>query len=406
MTASNIIQLQAREARLKRRIREHFRKLGFERSVDGSLQTSSLDKDAYRAIHAHQRAKKLDSSRRWLTDNAPHLIQFFASGDEIDATKISPRLEPAPGGSPQGDLFRFAGLYWRIPISEGYGRRMRFVVWDEQNGKLIGLIALGDAVFNLHTRDALIGWDHRRRADALVNLMDAYVLGAVPPYNLLLGGKLVAALARTREIVDAFDAKYRESVGVISNRRKDARLVAITTSSALGRSSVYNRLKLGGRQIFQSIGYTSGWGHFHISDALFEDLREFLIQHNHAYGDGNKFGEGPNWRLRVIRQSLSLLGLDPDLTRHGFPREVFFCPVADNAIKFLNGKNKRPRYGPLPTVEEIGRLARDRWLVPRALRMPNYVAWDAQHILSELNLTDGSDQKCESGPVCTGRKIS
>ena len=81
--------------------------------------------------------------------------------------------------------------------------------------------------------------------------MDAYVLGAVPPYNTLLGGKLIASLARTSDVVEAFDAKYRDSVGIISNKQKKARLAAITTSSALGRSSIYNRLKLGGHLIFE-----------------------------------------------------------------------------------------------------------------------------------------------------------
>jgi hypothetical protein len=35
----------------------------------------------------------------------------------------------------------------------------------------------------------------------------------------------------------------------------------------MGRSSVYNRLKLSGIMYFKSIGYTGGWGHFHIPDS-------------------------------------------------------------------------------------------------------------------------------------------
>ena len=38
----------------------------------------------------------------------------------------------------------------------------------------------------------------------MVDMMDAYVLGAVPPYNMLLGGKLVASLVRSRDIYDDF----------------------------------------------------------------------------------------------------------------------------------------------------------------------------------------------------------
>lgn len=105
--------------------------------------------------------------------------------------------------------------------------------------------------------------DPGSQKDALVNLMDAYVLGAVPPYNMLLGGKLVASLIRSSEVVSEFESRYLKTVGLISNKPKRAKLVAVTTTSALGRSSIYNRLKLDNRMIFRPIGTTLGWGHFH-----------------------------------------------------------------------------------------------------------------------------------------------
>jgi len=360
------------------------KEIGFHKAPDGTLLPPNLDKETYRSIHAHQRGAKLSQHKNWIAAKTAKLIGYFASGTDIDVERIRPRLELAPGDTWQADLFRFAGLYWRIPISEGYGRRLRFLVWDENNGKLIGLLALGDAVFNLRARDEVIGWDHVRRAEALVHLMDAYVLGAVPPYNGLLGGKLIASLVRTADVVQAFDARYHDAVGVISKKKKQARLVAITTSSALGRSSIYNRLKLDGRFIFKSIGYTSGWGHFHISDALFEELREYLKQVGDHYADAFKFGNGPNWRLRVIRRALDLLGMDPDLIRHGFAREVFFCPVANNAIAFLRGDHQRVRYGDLPSVESVSQLALSRWVIPRAARFPEYVDWRTDQFLEEI----------------------
>lgn len=384
MKSADVIEVGAREARLKRKLRAHLRELGFSRASDGMLVPPALDKDAYRRVHAHQRATKLEEHGKWIAANAPKLIRHFASGTDIDVPAIKPRLELAPGGSKQGDLFRFASLNWRIPVSEGYGRRLRFLVWDENNGKLIGLIALGDAVFNLRARDAVIGWDHVRRKEGLVHLMDAYVLGAVPPYNALLGGKLVASLIRSSEIVKAFDAKYRESVGIISQRQKRARLVAVTTSSALGRSSMYNRLALGGRRIFEPIGYTSGWGHFHISDALFEEFRSYLSYRKDPYADAFSFGQGPNWRIRLIRRTLSLLGMDPDLIQHGMAREVFLCSMAANAKEFLRGDHVRVRYNGLPSVQEVADMALERWVIPRANRRPDFLSWRADQFMAEL----------------------
>ena len=99
-------------------------------------------------------------------------------------------------------MFRLASLTWSVPVSNGFGRRLRYLVWDAHNGKLIGLIAIGDPVFNLSVRDNLIGWNVHDRTARLVNIMDAYVLGALPPYNALLAGKMIACLIRSREIYE------------------------------------------------------------------------------------------------------------------------------------------------------------------------------------------------------------
>jgi hypothetical protein len=200
--------------------------------------------------------------------------------------------------------------------------------WSGTNttGKLIGIIAIGDPVFNLSVRDTLIDWDAQARRDRLVNIMDAYVLGALPPYNALLGGKMVACMIRSRDVYDDFAKAYGKTTGIISQQEKNARLLAVTTSSSMGRSSVYNRLKLGGIEYFKPIGYTRGWGHFHIPDSLFADLRDYLREIGHGYADLHCFGQGPNWRMRTTRAALEALGFEDDMLRHGIQREVFICP--------------------------------------------------------------------------------
>ena len=237
MNSAKIIGLSAREARLKRMVRKHLRDLGFSRAPNGTLMPPSLDKEAYRRFHRAQKADKLEANRRWLDRSEGGLIKWFADGRDINPALIRPEIELVSRDTWQSDLFRLAALYWQIPVSDGYGRRMRFLVWDRAHGKLMGIFALGDAVFNQAARDDYIGWDHHRRGQSLVNLMDAYVLGALPPYSQLLGGKLVASLIKTREVVDAFTKRYNDSTGLISGQKKKARLVAVTTTSALGRSS-------------------------------------------------------------------------------------------------------------------------------------------------------------------------
>ena len=382
LTAEN--KLLTFDAYLRRRLQAHLKRLGFARDDNVLLIPPSISKRRFRALHSFQREDRLKREGKFIQQEWPRLRKHFANGTDVTPEKILPRLVLVRAGTWQARLFRLASLTWSVPVSQGYGRRMRFLVWDEQNSKLIGLIALGDPVFNLRVRDAAIGWTTKDREKRLVDVFDAYVLGALPPYSHLLGGKLIASLLRTREIRDAFKSRYAKSKGVISGKRKRPSLVMVTTTSALGRSSVYNRLSLNGRQILESVGYTSGWGHFHIPDDLFSFVRRFLSAHDHKYADNNRFGDGPNWRLRAVRKALSLAGLDPNLLRHGINREVFLCHLASNAKGVLKGTAKQPRYDKLPRVSEIGHLARERWIIPRAMRRPKFRGWRVQALRKKL----------------------
>ena len=372
------------QATLKRRLRRHLTSLGFQKAEDGSLTPPGTGKDAIRTVHNAQRNDRLVVSQKFITERFPHLIKHFAAGDDIDASRISPVLDLVSSGTWEGDLFRLASLTWSVPVSNGFGRRLRYLVWDKHNGKLMGIIAIGDPVFNLSVRDNLIDWNAQARGERLVNIMDAYVLGAIPPYNALLGGKMVACLIRSRDIYDDFAKAYGKTTGIISQQEKKARLLMVTTSSSMGRSSVYNRLKLGGVEYFRSIGYTGGWGHFHIPDNLFADLRDYLRLIGHAYADQHRFGEGPNWRLRTTRTALVALGFNDDMLRHGIQREVFMCELANNALKLLHSGRGKADLSSLLSAEEVAHLAVERWMLPRSQRMPEFRLWKRENIAALL----------------------
>jgi hypothetical protein len=395
---ARIIRIGAtREANLKQRLRRHLRKLGLKKVPDGGYAPEGTDKAIIRSLHVAQRTERLAVNRDFLQDNYAKLTEHFASGVELQVDAIKPMLRRVRSDTWESDLFRLAALSWSVPVSNGFGRRLRYLVWDDHHDKLIGLIAIGDPVFNLAVRDNLIGWNVKDRGARLVNIMDAYVLGAVPPYNMLLGGKLVASLVRTREIYDDFQEEYGATRGIISGEEKRARLVAITTSSSMGRSSVYNRLKLDGVHYFESIGYTGGWGHFHIPDALFADLREYLREKNHKYADLHRFGEGPNWRLRTTRAALDALGFRGDMLKHGIKREVFLCCMADNAISLLKKGKGKPDISGLLGVDEVARLALDRWIVPRSERDSTYLTWRREAMAGLLGNPARSRAKSEPG---------
>ena len=370
--------LPAARASLRAEILAHLQTIG----LNGNRPDIPLTKDQVRHVHRLHRQAARDKILRALGSRLDALRSQIADGIEVSPAAIQPHLVQVKSGTLESDLFRFATLQWSIPVSQGYGRRLRFLVKDRSNGKLIGLFALGDPVFNLRARDNWIGWDQAGRRERLVNVMDAYVVGAVPPYSTLLGGKLVTSLMASKEVGEIFEERYGNRRGTISGTQKNARLAMITVTSALGKSSMYNRLKLFANDEnradnppvieLRKIGATTGYGHFQISDELFSKLRQVLRESDHPYVDGHKFGNGPNWRLRLLRVGLELLELDADHTlKHGIQREVYIMPVASNATEYLAGTDSEAVFDQ-KSVEEISYLAVKRWVAPRAKRDSSY----------------------------------
>lgn len=352
------------------------------------------DKDTIRRIHSthreHVRERTIAAIGR---GRARDLIEgHLADGDEIVPSLVNPELVQVIAGTQDAYLFRLATMLWSVPVSQGYGRRLRFLVRDRQNGKLIGLFALGDPVFNQRARDSWIGWNHWQRQRRLAFVMDAYVVGAVPPYNQLLGGKLVASLIASSEIVRTFRDRYGDSRGIISGEKKKARLCLVTVTSALGRSSIYNRLSLY-RSISRNgtapvvrlirVGTTEGYGHFQFPPAVFSDLRQILAEDAHPYANGHQYGNGPNWRIRVVREGLKKIGLKQSMLRHGIEREVYAMPIASNWREVLTEVEDQPHIRSL-SATEIGSLARRRWVEPRAERVPAYRNWRKELLVDEL----------------------
>lgn len=354
-------------------VRRRLQSLGFRRTSDGYSLPSQLTKEQVRDVHRPSRRVLHSTDRDFLRDRSFALLRHFADGREINPGAVLPELVEVAPGTEEAELFRLATLLWSVPVSGGFGRRLRFLVMDRQNAKLIGVFALGDPVFNLGTRDAWVGWSGADRRKRLVHVMDAYVVGAVPPYAQVIGGKLVAALMTSQEVMKAYEDKYLGRTSVIANVRHSAKLVLLTTTSALGRSSLYNRLALPNGPMFTRLGATKGFGHFHLSGHLFDLMRRFLQQRKHPYASGNRFGMGPNWKLRVARAALEAVGFESsEVLKHGIEREVYGVPVAQNWKEILRGEEQVVNSHCLP-AHDIAAFCRDRWLVPRSLRDPTYL---------------------------------
>jgi hypothetical protein len=357
---------------------------GFQVEADRlKPRTSEPTKDEIRALHRYDRFSRLQRESVFIREKYSTLAHYFADGVELDPAAFSPRVVPVTAGTEFADLFRFATFLWSIPVSQGFGRRVRFLVFDDFNGKLVGLFALGDPVFNLSARDRWVGWDHKDRAARLYNVLDLFVLGAVPPYANLLAGKLIALLAVSDQVRRHVWKKYASATTIIQGVIKQPHVVLLSTTSALGRSSLYNRVHLNGERLYNCVGSTFGWGHFHLSNGTFDLIRQYLAKAKHPIGCANRFGQGPNWKIRTVRTCLEMIGLPPDLLRHGIKRHVYVVELATNSRAFLRRETDAPCYRDLSSVDMTD-FFKSRWLIPRSKRRPDYIQVRRDDVLCEL----------------------
>jgi uncharacterized protein DUF4338 len=377
--------LSQRAKKLRRHVLHLLRKQKFRLGQDYQPRLITHSKGKIREIHTHFREARLAEEREFVNDWFPKISKYFASGSDIDPVKIDPVPILVDDNEEHAALFRVACHWWSIPVSKGYGRRFRILVIDKSNGKLFGMLALTDPVFNLKTRDSWIGWDVHIREQMLSHVMDACVLGAVPPYNQLLGAKFIGMLAASDFTRSVFAQRYKRTKSIILKKEFDGRLALVTTTSALGTSSVLNRLRFGGEDIFKPLGFTEGYGHFHLANGTFEKIRTFLRSCKDEEVESYQFGNGPNYRIRVVRKALERLRLPADLLRHGVRRGVYAAPLAHNAVEFLSGKATELSWYQRPLSSVVG-FWRERWLLPRASRDTSYRDFDRNYWHSLLNL--------------------
>lgn len=353
--------------------------LGFMVAGAAGTNPAPLSKEGLRRLHAPAVQLELAARQQWLRRCLPKYLSFFANGSEVVPGRIDPMLVEVENKH-QHTLFRLARLLWSIPFSKGFGRRLRFLILDRANDKLIGILALQSPPLSFPARDRLFRYPHGRKTELVNQTMDIQTLGAVPPYNRLLGGKLVALAAASNEVRQVYRRKYSGLATEMERRILPPHLVALTTTSAFGRSSLYNRLSYRGKIIAESIGYTEGYGTFHLME-LYPLFRAFLESQGISTRGG--FGTGPRRKWQTMVRALDRLGLPSDLLRHGVKREVFLFRLVQNLEAYMEGHDAEPVYRDLPFTELVA-WWRERWLLPRAERVDGWQEWRKDEIMRLL----------------------
>lgn len=323
----------------------------------------NYNKETIKKAMSVKRDEIIFKNKKWIDKHLDLAKKNLTNGYDALHSEINPIIEVCETQK-QHDLFRIFRYYWSSPYSEYVGRRIKLIFRDKAlpNKPVIGIAALGSSIIHIPERDEFISWNVSTRTKNLIYTMDAYVIGALPPYNYLLGGKLISYILASKEVREIYRKKYKGKLTLIDKREAN-QFVGIFTTSLYGKSSQYNRLKFNNELLYKPIGETKGFGTLHLSEETIEKMQEYL-KSKKIYVT-NKFGAGPSWTMRVIHRAGEMLGFDPDLLlKHSFKRNIYFAPLGQNWKAFLNDQSKRPLYYNY-TKEDLVNHWKQRWLKMR-----------------------------------------
>jgi len=365
--------------RLRKKIQSFLKLQGFE--INPHLRIINTDKDSLKKIQSLKRKEQLRIHKKSLQNYARYVESHLISGKNLNPANIELHLIEIKPGSLYSKIFFWWNLvWWSIPYTRAYGRQMRYLIWDRGHNAPFGLICLQSPPLGCSVRDSYLGIKSEDKPYWVNQSLYAQRVGALPPYNELIGGKMVSLTLTANEIRDRYAEKYKEKVTLIKKRILPNRLLFITTTSAFGKSSVYERIKYNGENVTNFIGYTEGAGTFHISEILYSECLDFLK--NRGVNIKRGFGTGPQRKLRLIAKAFKLLKL-PDFEFHNIKRGFYIFPNVKNLHQVISEQEK-PIWHDRP-FKELEDYWKKRWGIPRSKRTSRWKEFDAyEFYLSNL----------------------
>ena len=321
-------------------------------------------RERQRRILARWKQKSPQEEQNWLRARAPAFVRELGTGSELQVNRITPVLNPCRNQQDH-ELFRFLNATWSAPQGRYLGRRLRIIVRDHGHAghPVIGILSLGSSIVGCRERDAYIGWSPAQKRQNLVSIMDITVLGALPPYSFLLGGKLMCYVAASDQVRNYYKNRYKGRKTEQLGRCADD-LALLVTSSLFGRSALYNRVRYDGEDLFEPAGSTGGFGTLHLSDTTITLMKQYLERKGAL--PANRFGDGPNWKMRLVRIGCEALGLGHEaVLHHGLQKTLYVVRTAHNSLEYLRGESPELKYCRRP-MKQLVEYWKERWLQPRA----------------------------------------
>lgn len=313
-----------------------------------------------------------DRTAEYLLIREAHNLVDEGRADDVDWVAVArTQLYRRKRSANLGDTLRAIAIFEEAGVDDNPAK-LRELIWTEDGRRAVETVL------------------RRIKQQAVAeNVMEIITCGAVSPYQQVLGGKLVAMLMTSPQVVNDVKRRYSGKVSLIASgmagrpiRRKPA-LALLTTSSlyAFG-SAQYNRVRVPGKIVdsegeirYERVGTTDSFGTVQFaSDTTESLLASARLANNKQRVVNHLFGEGMSPKLRSLRMGLDALGLRPEeFLRHHSPRLLYAVPLATNSADVLLGLTRTPKYvlpgkGGVATTEAIAAHWAERWLSGRLAR--------------------------------------
>lgn len=347
---------------LKERVLSILQDQGFHLSK--RLDILDNNKEMYRFIQNNAKNVQFYEQRDFIINNMQSIKNIYMTKKRIVPENIRLELREVKPNTNDELFYKWWNIvWWSIPYQKAFGRQIRFILWDIEHNYPFGIIGLQSPILKMQERDDFLGIKDNEIDYWINRSMNAQRLGALLPYNHLLGGKMAALTLVSNELRESYRQKYKDYVSKIKKRKIESELLFITTTSAFGRSSIYNRIKIGDKLVAQPLGYTKGSGSFHIPDSLYFDMLKYLDKKGVNINRG--MGYGTSRKRQLLRICFDHFGLK-HYEYHGIKREIYLFSLVENIREVIDRKEK-PKWSTSP-LENLVKYWKDRWAIPRSIR--------------------------------------
>lgn len=222
-------------------------------------------------------------------------------------------------------------------FNQAPGRFIKFLMVDENTGKVLGIMSIASDVIAMSDRDSYIGWTLEDKLKYKMLRYSAIGTTIVPTQPLganFLGGKLTAAMVVSGVVRNEWEKPTD------AQESKPCRLVGMTTTSLYGSTkgklSMYNGLKW-----WKPVGLSKGKVPIKPYENAYKDWHDWLKENmKDEYDTAMTQKEGVSGpvtgaKMRVLNMIFKAVGVKQSDFVHGFERGVYYSCFYENTREFL-----------------------------------------------------------------------